>query len=183
MSNKLHALIGFFFGAFGAILGTSCSSSAVPSEPDVALVAGDPKPVAALLARARPAGLEGQVVAAINDFRRERGRRPLVRHQGLDELAARHSAEMGTASRMSHAGFDDRARRAEEEHGLVWAAENVLRSYGHADSGLAHRMVQAWIESSGHRRNLLRDNTHIGVGLFRGEGGAVWATQLSARPY
>jgi len=84
---------------------------------------------------------------------------------------------------MSHAGFDDRARRAEEEHGLVWAAENVLRSYGHADSELAHRMVQAWIESSGHRRNLLRDNTHIGVGFFRGEGGAVWATQLSARPY
>ena len=182
-SSKLE-LLSSIGGAFGLALLSSCSSSSsVQDGPDVALVAARAESVELLLASRRPVSLEEQVVSEINLFRAKWGRRPLLRHPGLDELAERHSLEMGSVREMSHAGFDRRARQARDLHGLAWTAENVLHAYGYSESTLASLMVTSWIKSRGHRKNLLRANTHIGVGIFRGDGGTVWATQLSARPY
>ena len=82
---------------------------------------------------------------------------------------------------MSHHGFPERAQRAESRFGLVWTAENVIWGYGYEEGRLADTIVNSWIESGGHRKNLLRDNTYLGIGIVRGAGGSVWATQLSGR--
>lgn len=82
---------------------------------------------------------------------------------------------------MSHQGFAERAQPAESRFGIAWTAENVMWGYGYEEGHLADTIVNSWIESGGHRKNLLRDNTCLGIGIVRGAGGSVWATQLSGR--
>ena len=183
MRNKLPLLNALGLPVIASLLASACSTSPVPDGPDVALVARESPSIERLLERARFASLEGQVLAEINRFREEHGRRPMVRHGGLDALAECHSLAMGECGTMSHRGFDRRASEAEERFGLTWAAENVLRATGYADTTLADLVVKTWSESRDHRKNLLRSNVYTGVGIFRGEGGVVWVTQLSARPH
>jgi uncharacterized protein YkwD len=121
------------------------------------------------------------VVAGINEFRAVRGRGALVRHGGLDALAQDHAEAMMDRRRLSHDGFARRAREAQSRYGLTRMAENVMWGIGYGEEGLAERIVQEWVESKGHRENLLMANESIGVGIARGRDGSVWAAQLSAR--
>lgn len=159
----------------------SCSRPTVPSDPGVALVAREPTPESVYPVMVRQRNLESQVVAEINHFRAQHGRAPFARHRGLDGLAEDHSRRMAGQGTMSHAGFSKRVERARGRYGMNRTAENVMWGSGYAESTLAQTIVKGWIESGGHRKNLLRANTRIGIGIARGSDGSVWATQLSAR--
>jgi uncharacterized protein YkwD len=161
-------------------LAVCCSPPTVPAEPGVALVARDPSPAPEIPVHVQRGGLEGRVVAEINSFRARHGRAPFRQNSILQRLEAAHSEEMARRQKMSHAGFPKRAERAGRS-GLVWTAENVMWGYGYAEATLAETIVKSWINSGGHCKNLLRENTEIGVGLARGAHGSIWATQLSAR--
>ncbi len=174
--NKIAAI------ALG-LLAVSCSRPAVPSKPDVALVAMEPTSAPEFPATVQQGDLESQMVAEINRFRVQHGRAPFARHRGLEALALDHSEKMAHRRKMSHEGFSMRSDRAERRYGLIWTAENVMWGTGYAEESLAQTIVEGWIESGGHRKNLLRENTRIGVGIARGADGSVWATQLSARSH
>jgi uncharacterized protein YkwD len=50
------------------------------------------------------------------------------------------------------------------------------------ESSAAERIVQGWMNSSGHRRNILSTSfTHQGIGVHI-EGGRVYSTQKFAAP-
>lgn len=57
------------------------------------------------------------------------------------------------------------------------AAENVAYGYGTPAAVMA-----GWMNSDGHRRNILSSNTHIGVGLAYGANGRPYWTQVFATP-
>ncbi len=128
-----------------------------------------PTPTAAPTARApKPTGsaaggVVGAVVAATNSERQAAGC-PALRVDGrLTTAAQRHSVDMADRDTMSHTGgdgssFDERIRAAGYPEP---AAENIAFGQSSASS-----VVAAWMDSAGHRRNILDcDYTTIGVGF------------------
>lgn len=160
------------------LLVVSCSSPSHSSKPDVALLHIES------IRKVTPSAelsLEAQVVQGINRFRAQQGLPPFARHGALEEAAEEHAHSMARKRQMSHDRFFERADEIKKEHHLGWTAENVMWGYGYAQEKLAGIIVQGWIDSPGHRKNLLAPNQFIGVGIAKREDGSVWATQLSAR--
>nr|WP_090667840.1 CAP domain-containing protein [Aureimonas jatrophae] len=117
---------------------------------------------------------------AVNAFREANGLKPLRTNAQLDLAASRQSEAMARADRMDHAvagALPSRAERAGYHWGTV--AENIGRGY--PDYAAA---MKGWINSPGHRRNLLNPNvTEIGfAGARIGDGGTRYWTQILAAP-
>ncbi|RBY93354.1 CAP domain-containing protein [Blastococcus sp. TF02A-30] len=135
-----------------------------------------PAPAPAPVAAAVPAGgaRESQVLAMVNQERAAVGCGAVSADAGLARVAAAHSADMRDRGFFAHtnlSGLDpfDRARAA----GLSARAENIAQ--GQPD---AAAVMDAWMNSSGHRANILDCSlTRLGVGIADG-GGGPWWTQL-----
>ena len=101
----------------------------------------------------------------------------LRRNYALEWAASHHSREMATARYMSHVGYgrsgpDDRIYWAGYNPSDGWA-ENVAYGYGSPYS-----VVRAWMDSPGHRRNILNcDFRSLGVGVARSPDGTLYWTQ------
>ncbi|MGY1621848.1 CAP domain-containing protein [Geodermatophilus sp. SYSU D00965] len=118
---------------------------------------------------------EGQVLALVNEARAGAGCAPLVADAALAAVARGHSADMRDRDYFAHdtpEGLSpfDRAEQA----GVGYArAENI--AFGQPD---AAAVMEAWMDSAGHRANILDcDLTKLGVGVAEGPGGPWW-TQL-----
>ena len=132
------------------------SLTSTPSAAPVPLPTPTPDNVQSLL---------DQVVALTNDFRRQNGLAPLTINTRLNAAAQKHSENMALQDFFGHTGKDgssasDRMTAA----GYTWsmAAENIAAGYANATD-----VVQGWINSPGHRANLLNANLQeIGVGYY-----------------
>lgn len=110
-----------------------------------------------------------------NAFRKKHNLPALKWHQALCEIGAKHSKDMGDGKvPFGHQGFDGRMRqypfRARS------AAENVAMNYGVAD--VAKVAVDGWIQSPGHRKNLLSKTQWCGIGVYQNSSGHWYLTQL-----
>jgi uncharacterized protein YkwD len=119
-------------------------------------------------------------LAAINTFRAENGRKPLVLDGRLSRAAAMQSKAQAARSRIGHYGAGgstakDRARRA--GYPAKIASENVASGQKSFNDALG-----LWKGSSGHRTNLLRPNvTAAGVAMAKNKSGrAYWTLVLGA---
>ncbi|SNR57527.1 CAP domain-containing protein [Blastococcus mobilis] len=138
-----------------------------------------PTPPAASPQTAQPAGAseaEAQVLTLVNAERAAAGCRALVADPALAAVARAHSQDMRDRGFFSHTNPDDLSpfQRAERA-GISARAENIAR--GQED---AAAVMDAWMNSSGHRANILNCGlTRLGVGVAEGSGGPWW-TQLFA---
>ncbi|MGF1499647.1 MAG: CAP domain-containing protein [Elainellaceae cyanobacterium] len=104
-----------------------------------------------------------QVLTLTNEFRTANGKAPLTLNADLTEAAADHASDMAQQDFFSHTGQDgssvlDRAQETGYDPRAV--GENIA-----AGQTTPEQVVQAWIDSPGHRANLLSDNyTELGVG-------------------
>lgn len=125
---------------------TPPSSSAKPS----------PKP------RSAPT-LAGQVLALVNDERDKAGCAPVTEEQHLDQAAQGHSDDMSQRDYFSHdtlegESFADRITAAGYPKP---GAENIAKGATSAD-----QVMQMWMNSSGHRKNILNCSLKkLGVGV------------------
>ncbi|MFW3169933.1 CAP domain-containing protein [Geodermatophilus sp. CPCC 206100] len=149
-------------------------SSSAPARVPAPAPAPAAAPRAAAAAPADPSA-EGQVLALVNQERAAAGCAPLVADGALAAVARAHSADMRDRDFFSHTNPEglspfDRA----EEAGLSYSrAENI--AYGQRD---AAAVMSSWMESSGHRANILDCSLgKLGVGVAEGPGGPWW-TQL-----
>ena len=115
------------------------------------------------------------MLALVNAERATAGCAPVTADEGLAAVARAHSADMRDRDYFSHDDPDgrdpfDRADAA----GVGYArAENI--AYGQPD---AAAVMADWMESPGHRRNILDCGLgRLGVGVAQGSGGPWW-TQL-----
>jgi uncharacterized protein YkwD len=114
------------------------------------------------------------VLALVNQERAAAGCGAVTADAALAGVARAHSADMRDRGFFDHTNPDgqdpfDRAAAA----GLSARAENIAR--GQAD---AAAVMESWMNSPGHRRNILDcDLTRLGVGVAEGAGGPWW-TQL-----
>jgi uncharacterized protein YkwD len=133
------------------------------------------------LARA-PTSVEAEIEVAIleltNQERARGGIAELERHEGLDEVARRWSQHMaaGGLDLAHNPDFADQIPR-----GWVTAGENVawIQDRGRLEpEEIAERIHQGWMESEGHRENLLQPAyTHLGVGVAHDPDYGYYLTQ------
>jgi uncharacterized protein YkwD len=159
------------------------SSPAAPAEEEAPEAAAEEpadepaqaeRATAAAAAPADPS-VEGQVLALVNEARAQAGCAPVAADGALATVARAHSADMRDRDYFAHdtpEGLSpfDRADQA----GVGYArAENI--AFGQPD---AAAVMEAWMNSAGHRANILDcDLTKLGVGVAEGPGGPWW-TQL-----
>ncbi|RLU96676.1 hypothetical protein CTZ27_16830 [Streptomyces griseocarneus] len=113
-----------------------------------------------------------QILALVNEERAKAGVRPLSASPRLAALAQAFSDDMARRGFFAHTDPDGRspwdraARRGIENLG----GENIAR--GQPD---ARAVMDAWMNSSGHRANILNgDYRTLGIGINSGEGGPWW---------
>ncbi len=135
----------------------------------------EPAPVARAAAAAADPTAEAAVLALVNEARADAGCGALTADPALAAVARAHSADMRDRDYFSHTSPEglspfDRAEQA----GVGYSrAENI--AFGQSD---AAAVMEAWLESPGHRENILDcDLTRLGVGVAEGPGGPWW-TQL-----
>jgi uncharacterized protein YkwD len=160
-------------------------ADAAPSAPETApetttappVVAEAPAPqVPAPAAVPADLGAEDLVLALVNAERAAAGCGALSGDAALASVARAHSADMRDRGFFDHVNLDgldpfDRAAQA----GLSARAENI--AYGQPD---AAAVMDAWMNSPGHRANILDCSlTRLGIGMADGSGGPWW-TQLFA---
>ena len=137
--------------------------------------------------------IRSATLCLINEERVTHGRSRLGARDQLKEAASRHSRSMDEHNYFSHdspGGADvvDRVRRTGYLKGAgSWAlGENI--AWGSGSLATPAKIVEAWMNSSGHRDNILsRDFEHIGVGVARGApvagigDGATYTTDFGRR--
>ncbi|AWB94421.1 SCP-like extracellular [Agromyces badenianii] len=135
----------------------------------------DPPPAPAPAPSSGASSVEAEVLAIVNRERAATGCGPVSDDAGLRSVARAHSGDMAARGFFDHTNPDgqtpwDRAGAAGISHA---GGENIAR--GQAD---AASVMQSWMNSPGHRANILNcDFTTLGVGVHEGPGGPWW-TQL-----
>lgn len=120
--------------------------------------------------------LADQILVLINAHRQSEGLEILDKNDTATQLAIDHSNYMITQQNISHDNFDDRAAvLRDQENALGWA-ENVASGYTTAES-----VVNGWLESSGHRRNIEGNYTKTGIAAIKSGNGRYYYTQLFFR--
>lgn len=164
--------------------------------PGAASAAGPPritKPVAVLVpGEKRTADVEAataQVIALTNAARRGEGLAELATDPGLTTAASAFAAWMAGSDEYGHAadGLDPSRRATAAGYDACIVAENLsyqFLSTGFSTDDLAASLVDGWLDSAGHRANLLdRDVTDLGVAIARSpRSGRYYAVQLFGRP-
>lgn len=124
--------------------------------------------------------MEIEILQLINAERADHGLEPLRANAQLREAARQHSQEMNELNYFSHESpveayetLPMRLRNAGvAKYG--WAGENIAMS----TAASAQRFVQMWMDSPGHRANILKPEFEFsGIGVY-GSGHSFHATQV-----
>jgi uncharacterized protein YkwD len=134
------------------------------------------------------AEFEGRVAQLVNQQRAAHGLPPLKLSASLSAAARYHATDMGVEGYFAHDTHD----RAGDGHRRVcgtfdrislwytgWnaAAENIAGGYNTPEAAVA-----AWMDSDGHRNNMLSSAyTEFGVGYFTGGGKSYWVQDFGNR--
>ena len=121
------------------------------------------------------AKLQQEVIDNVNRYRKTKGLMPLTMIPLIKAEASKHSKNMSDGRvAFGHDGFDGRADRLMRQIELSNAiAENV--AYGKFS---AQEVVNRWIQSPGHRKNIEGKFTLTGVGIVRRADGYLFFTQI-----
>lgn len=130
--------------------------------------------------------LESTLDSLVSAYRREKGKRALKPDDMLRRAARAQSLDMmlggyvGHQSREGHR-FASRFKAYAGDPDLYPArGENAARDTqkGDADQVKARRLFQQWIDSGGHRRNMLTpDYAYVSTGVMQ-RGNKIWAVQM-----
>jgi uncharacterized protein YkwD len=136
-------------------------------------------------AKAR-ADLEDYLDKRVSGYRKENGRKGLIASDLLREAARAQAADMMYAGKSLHVSrkghkFAARFGAYVEDIDLFAArGENAAsdRRKTPADKAKAEKLFQSWLDSGGHRRNLmLRDYEYVSTGVIQ-RGNELWAVQI-----
>lgn len=131
--------------------------------------------IAGLLLTAAPAMAESPA-EQISGFRLKHGEGRVVRDSTLDRIAMDQARAMAAKDDLSHETLGPFNRRIAPA-GAGRAAENI--AYGYEDF---EKTLGQWIDSSGHRKNLLLHNaSRVGIASARNASGkrTYWAMEIA----
>ncbi|MEU4468664.1 CAP domain-containing protein [Streptomyces sp. NPDC024017] len=131
-----------------------------------------PKAPSASAALSGESAAAAQVLSLVNEERAKVGCSPVAASSALAGLAQSYSEDMAARGFFDHTDPDGRTPwdRAEKAGISNLGGENIAR--GQAD---AAAVMDAWMNSPGHRANILNcDFKTLGVGVELGSGGPWW---------
>jgi len=128
------------------------------------------------------ARVERAIHSLSNDRRQQNGVGTVEYRTDIAAVARDHSQWMAENNNLTHTrpdgtGPSDRVRNAGID---CWVAENILYNWSADESAesAAETCVNQWMNSSGHRRNILNSGWgSLGVGVATDSQGRIWATQ------
>ncbi len=153
-----------------------------PQFPNPALIyPGDRVTVPMAGARIQGLSVESQVVQLVNAERAKRGLQPLAANIELSNVARIKSEDMRDQNYFSHTSptYGSPFDMMKAFHiSYQTAAENIA-----AGQRTAADVMQGWMNSPGHRDNILNPAfTQIGVGCVEGGSYGIYWTQMFIRP-
>ncbi|MCP0912856.1 MULTISPECIES: CAP domain-containing protein [Legionella] len=119
--------------------------------------------------------MQKQILYYVNEYRIKHHRAPLKLMSTISVEAVKHSQAMAS-KRISfgHQHFNERIKHLYKEFkDSRGGAENV--AYYKLN---AKKLVDAWIASPGHRRNILGNYTITGIGIAHAKKGWAYYTQI-----
>ncbi len=129
--------------------------------------------------------LEARLLELTNAERQAAGVGALATHEGLQQAARHHAEEMMRLGYLSHVSPTEGRRTVSDRLAavgstLVTVGEN-LAAVSPNGADVPERVMEGWLESEGHRENLLADRwTHVGFGVAVSRDGRVYVVQLFA---
>lgn len=130
------------------------------------------------------AQMEAAIRQQINEIRQERDRVPLENNERLAEVARNYSRQMAEENFFSHVdpkGVTPAQRVRAGGIIYVMVGENLFK--GRNLPQPVEYAVRGWVDSPGHRDNLLQpDYRETGVGIWR-QGNTYYMTQLFLRGF
>jgi uncharacterized protein YkwD len=121
--------------------------------------------------------METEILQFVNEDRKQHDLRQLQINSRESSLALKHSEDMAKGKvKFGHDGFNSRAKIIQKELGATEIGENVA-------SGLmtAREVVDGWLNSPGHKKNIEGDFLLTGIGYARDKKGEIYFTQIFSR--
>ena len=121
--------------------------------------------------------MESDILKYVNEDRIALGLSPLQMNQLESSLAAKHSLDMSVGKvKFGHDGFNARAKTIQKSLGSIEVGENVAEG-----SMTAREVVDGWLHSPGHKRNIEGNFTLTGIGYASNKKGDIYFTQIFSR--
>jgi uncharacterized protein YkwD len=123
-------------------------------------------------------GLERDIFDLVNDYRKTKKLAPLQANAAIEYQARRHSMDMGTHRiPFGHQGLSFRIKYITEKvPGASTVGENV--AFGNLS---AKAVVNGWINSPEHRKNMEGSFKYTGIGVTRNMQNQLYFTQIFAK--
>lgn len=113
----------------------------------------------------------------VNAYRVSHDLQPLTLHPLISKLAREHSQAMARGEApLGHGGFEKRAQSLKEKLSYRKVAENVGVNKGYANP--ARQVVEDWLQSEEHLKNIQGDFELTGIGVAKTERGRYYFTQI-----
>ncbi|WP_298531820.1 CAP domain-containing protein [uncultured Algibacter sp.] len=120
--------------------------------------------------------IEAQILQLVNTHRESIGKSALASNSFAASLAKDHTLFMIDQGKLSHDNSDERFERLFDEEKANKVGENVAYKYNTAE-----KVMEAWLNSSGHKKNIEGDFTHVGISALKNDAGQYYYTQLFLR--
>jgi uncharacterized protein YkwD len=123
------------------------------------------------------ASMETEILHYVNEDRETHNLPPLKMNDMESSLASKHSYDMAVGKvKFGHAGFNSRARAIQKAFGSTEIGENVA-----SGPMTAREVVDGWLKSPGHKKNIEGNFTLTGIGYARDKKGDIYFTQIFSR--
>lgn len=121
--------------------------------------------------------MESDILKYVNEDRMAHGLSPLQMNELESSLAAKHSLDMSLGKvKFGHDGFNKRAKAIQKALGSAEIGENVAEG-----SMTAREVVDGWLHSPGHKKNIEGNFTLTGIGYSADKKGNIYFTQIFSR--
>ena len=120
------------------------------------------------------------IVDAHNKIRYEHNLHPLRFNQSLTDAAQKHAQYMADTNRLSHygKGLSRPSDRASKE-GYAWYGVGENIAYGQLT---VEEVMKDWMNSEGHRQNILGDYQDIGIAVVANKRGQLYWCVVFGKP-
>ena len=150
--------------ALFAVLSFSCSTDTVDNA-QIETIVADFVPQTKII--------EIEIVELINAYRIQNDLSPLQNMDQIKAVAFNHTDYMIENEEVSHANFHQRRATLINTVGASSVAENVAYAYSSAES-----VVNAWINSDGHRNIIEGDYEYFDISAEKDENGKWYYTNI-----
>jgi uncharacterized protein YkwD len=121
--------------------------------------------------------METEILQFVNDDRKQHNLPPLQMNALESSLAEKHSQDMADGKvKFGHDGFNNRAKTIQKTLGSTEVGENVA-----SGRMTAREVVDGWLNSPGHKKNIEGDFVLTGIGYASNRKGDIYFTQIFSR--